>query len=93
MGLTFEWDRGKALANLKKHGITFEEASTAFGDPLSMTIPDPEHSVDEERLILLGQSRYGGNLLVVVHTEVNDHIQIISARRATRQEKKTYEEA
>ena len=47
MGLTSEWDRSKALANLKKHGVTFEEASTAFGDPLSMTIPDPEHSVEE----------------------------------------------
>ena len=90
MGLTFDWDRRKAIANLEKHGITFEEASTAFGDPLSLTIPDPGHSTDEERFILLGQSRYG-QLLVVVHTEDEDHIRIISARRATRHEKKTYE--
>ena len=92
MGLTFEWDRRKAAANLKKHGVTFEEASTAFGDPLSLTIADPGHSVGEERFVLLGQSRYG-QLLVVVHTEDEDHIRIISARRATRREKRTDEEA
>ena len=91
MGLTFEWDPRKALANLSKHGVSFEEASTAFGDPLSLTIPDPEHSRGEERFILLGQSGHG-RLLVVVHTEDNDHIRIISARRASRREKKTYEE-
>ncbi len=91
MGLTFEWDRQKAIANAKKHDVTFEEASTAFGDPLSLTVPDPDHSSDEERFILLGQSRYR-KLLIVVHTEDNDHIRIISARRATRPEKKAYEE-
>lgn len=91
MGLTFEWDPQKALANLSKHDVSFEEASTAFVAPLSLTIPDPEHSLGEERFILLGQSGHG-RLLVVVHTEDNDHIRIISARRASRREKKTYEE-
>ena len=91
MPLNFEWDENKARLNLVKHGINFEEASTVFGDPLSLTVPDPDHSQREERSIIIGISR-GRNFLVVVHTERGDNIRIISARRASRQERKSYEE-
>ncbi len=67
MGLTFEWDRRKATSNLKKHGVSFEEAATAFADPLSLTIADPDHSEDEERFLLLGVS-HQTRLMVVAHT-------------------------
>jgi hypothetical protein len=85
------WDRDKAAANLRKHGVDFEEAATAFGDPLSITIPDPDHSVGEERWLLIGQSG-AGRLLVVAHTERGDEIRLINARLATRRERDTYEE-
>ncbi|MGB2981192.1 MAG: BrnT family toxin [Candidatus Zixiibacteriota bacterium] len=91
MFLLFEWDRNKAQQNIKKHGISFEEATTVFGDPLSLTIRDPLHSIDDERFVVIGYS-YKYRLLVVVHTERGNRIRIISARRATRQERKTYEE-
>jgi len=78
MALTFEWDRRKAASNLQKHGVSFEEAATAFGDPLSVTIQDPDHSEEEERFILLGRSETE-RLLTVVHTERGDTIRIISA--------------
>lgn len=91
MGLQFEWDERKAETNLKKHGIPFEEASTAFGDVLSITIDDPLHSNDENRYILIGKSSLF-NTLVVVHLEMNDTIRIISARKATNKERKVYEE-
>ena len=91
MPLSFEWDERKAKPNLAKHGVSFEEASTVFGDPLSLTIPDPAHSQGEDRSIVLGQS-HQRELLVVVHTERGDHIRIISARRASRRERKSYEE-
>ena len=92
MALLFEWDPRKASANVGKHGVSFDEASTAFGDPLSMTIADPLHSEQqEERLVLIGQS-IGGRLLVVVHTERRDRIRIISARLAAKRERLTYEE-
>jgi uncharacterized protein len=86
----FEWDPHKAEANLAKHAISFEEASTVFGDPLALTISDPQHSDDEERFILLGQS-YAGRLLVVVHTEREAGIRSIGARIATRRERMSYE--
>jgi uncharacterized protein len=89
--LRFVWDRDKAAANLRKHGLDFEEAATAFGDPLSITIPDPDHSVGEERWLLIGQSG-AGRLLVVAHTERGDEIRLINARLATRRERDTYEE-
>ena len=93
MSLSFEWDRSKAEANEKKHGISFEEASTAFGDTLSLTIPDPIHSHGEERYVLIGHT-FRGNLVVVAHVEKPDAvIRIISARVATRGERRTYEEA
>lgn len=91
MGLTFEWDERKASRNLGKHGISFDKASTVFGDPLSLTIPDPLHSDAEDRLVTIGHSD-GGRTLVVVHSEKGEVIRIISAREATRHEKKTYEE-
>jgi hypothetical protein len=88
--LIFEWDPKKAETNLKKHGVSFEEASTAFKDPLSLTIDDPLHSSDEERLILIGMS-YNNRMLVIVHTEIRDNIRIISARKATKKERNNYE--
>jgi len=89
--LRFVWDREKAAANLRKHAVSFDDAATAFGDPLSIAITDPEHSVGEERWLLLGQSATG-RLLVVAHTEHRDEIRIISARPATRRERQNYEE-
>ena len=91
MPLSFEWDEKKAKSNAKKHGIGFDEASTVFADTLSLTIRDPAHSQVEERFVTIGSS-HGGKLLVVVHTERGDNIRIISARRAHRRERKSYEE-
>jgi len=91
MALAFEWDRRKAASNLQRHGVSFEEAATAFGDPLSVTIHDPDHSEEEERFVLLGRFETG-RFLVVVHTERGDTIRIISARLAKGHERKAYEE-
>ena len=91
MPLNFEWDEQKAKTNAAKHGVSFGEAATVFADPLSLTIPDPAHSQAEERFIILGKS-HSGKLLVVVHTERSDNLRIISARRASRRERKNYEE-
>ena len=91
MPLEFTWDRDKAAANADKHGISFEEACTAFGDPLSLTVHDPDHSEDETRFVLVGLS-FQGKLLVVVHSEREGSIRIISARPATRAERRTYEQ-
>jgi uncharacterized DUF497 family protein len=91
MSLRFTWDPAKAAANLRKHGVSFMEASTAFADPLSITIPDPDHSVGEERFVLIGLSDRQ-HLVVVAHAERSDLIRIISARPANRHERKTYEE-
>jgi uncharacterized DUF497 family protein len=90
VALLFRWDPRKAKANLAKHEISFEEASSAFGDPLSITIEDVDHSQSEIRYILLGET-LEHNLVVVVHTERNGEIRIISARLATRQERRSYE--
>ena len=91
MGYNFEWDSKKAEANRKKHGVSFEEGVTAFGDPLSMNMSDPDHSESEERFIVIGQSdRY--RLLVVCYVEIKGKTRIISARQATRSERKNYEE-
>ena len=90
MPLAFEWDPREARSNLAKHGVGFEEASTVLGDSLSITIPDPEHSRSEERYVTLGTA-FNGKLLVVVHTDRGDNIRIISARRASRRERKSYE--
>src|SRR5438034_7359942 len=91
MDFAFEWDEKKARQNRKKHGVSFEEASTVFGDPLSRTIPDPLHSEEEDRFVILGES-LRRRPLVVVFTERAENIRIISARPATRRERKDYEE-
>jgi hypothetical protein len=91
MGLLFEWDPKKARLNIKTHGVSFDEASTAFRDPLSQTIDDPLHSSDEERFVLIGRS-ISGRLLVIVHTDRGERIRIISARLATKKERLRYEE-
>jgi len=91
MAISFEWDDKKAKSNLQKHGVSFEEASTVFGDELSLTIDDPLHSQEENRLILIGKSMIN-NTLVVVHLEKTESIRIISARKATKKEKSFYEE-
>jgi len=86
----FEWDPDKATRNAKKHGVEFAEAVTVFGDPLEVTIPDPDHSEGEFRFLSLGLSA-GGRLLVVAYTEREGRIRIINAREATSQERKQYE--
>ena len=90
MSLQFEWDETKAIANERKHDVSFEEAVTIFGDPDSLTIFDAEHSDKEDRFIDIGLSA-SGRVLVVVHTERGTRIRIISCRRATRAERKQYE--
>lgn len=91
MGFVFEWDPAKADSNLRKHGVSFEEASTVWGDPLALIMPDADHSGSEQRYILLGFSSLQ-RLLVVAHTERRERVRIISARQATRKERKSYEE-
>ena len=91
MPLRFAWDPRKAAANLRKHGVRFGEAASAFEDALSVTIPDPLHSNSEERFVLIGVSR-NQHLVVVAHVERGDIIRIISARIASRAERRTYEE-
>jgi uncharacterized DUF497 family protein len=86
----FEWDPEKAKRNLEIHGVSFDEASTAFGDTLSLTIYDPLHSEDEDRFILIGNT-YKNRLIVVVHTARGNRIRIISARKATKKEREYYE--
>jgi len=90
-GIAFEWDRKKDSANRRKHGAGFTEATTVFDDPLSITIPDPDHAGDEERFLIIGLSSQR-NLLVVVHTIRGEQIRLISARLATKQERRNYEE-
>jgi uncharacterized protein len=87
----FEWDAAKARADIRKHGVSFEEARTVFGDPMGRIVDDPRHSSDERRYALLGLSEKQ-RLLAVMFTERDDAIRIISARRATRREKIEYEE-
>jgi uncharacterized DUF497 family protein len=89
--MDFEWDPEKAELNLEKHGVSFPEAATAFGDLLSVTIPDPDHSDEENRFILIGVT-FSGQIVVVVHVERGETIRLISARLATRRERRTYEE-
>lgn len=91
MALTFEWDEVKASANVRKHGVGFEEAATAFGDVLSVTVGDPDHSLDEERFILLGLTERS-RLLVVAHMVRGDAIRLNNARLATAKERQGYEE-
>lgn len=92
MKLRFEWDVGKAAANLRKHQVSFEEAQTVFYDPLASIFDDEWHSTDEPREIIIGHSRFARLLLVCFTERALGLIRIISARRTTRQERKDYEE-
>ncbi len=92
MELEFEWDEDKALINFRRHGISFQESKTIFNDPYALTIPDPEHSIMEERWIDIGVSAEF-KVLYVVYTERRDAIRIISSRLATVKERKDYERA
>jgi len=92
LALRFEWDPKKAATNRSKHGVSFEEAASVFGDPLSVTIHDSEHSRSEERLVTLGYSARQ-RLVVVVHTDREGSIRLISARLATPRERKNYEKS
>ena len=91
MAYEFEWDPAKAAANARKHGVSFEEAVTAFGDPLSLLLPDPDHSLEEQRYLVLGLSDKE-RLLVVAFVERPPRTRLISARLATSRERRHYEE-
>ncbi|HEX7176219.1 MAG TPA: BrnT family toxin [Pyrinomonadaceae bacterium] len=88
--MLFQWDENKATGNLAKHGVSFEEAATIFGDSLSDTFNDPDHSAEEQRFIIIGMSERG-RLLAVVHTDEDEVVRIISARELTRREREVYE--
>ena len=87
----FEWDEEKAAGNLEKHGVTFEEAASVFRDPLYVDFYDPDHSIDEQRYLIIGQSM-DGRLLIVSYTERDHATRLISAREVTSAERKAYEE-
>jgi uncharacterized protein len=91
MSLRFEWDAKKAETNQTKHEVSFEEALTVFADPLARIFPDEEHSITELREIIIGHSDQN-QLIVVNFTGVGDRVRIFSARKATRRERKDYEE-
>ena len=89
--MEFEWDPRKAAKNLRNHRVSFNEAATVFGDPLGTTVPDPDHSLTEDRYITVGMSSRR-RLVMVAHTERGERIRIISARGLTRAEREAYEE-
>ena len=89
--MNFEWDENKAAVNLKKHGVSFDEAKTVFDDPLYIDFYDPDHSEGEYRYIMIGMSMQN-RLLLVAYTERGDAVRLISAREATRAERKAYEQ-
>ena len=89
--MQFEWDDLKAASNKLKHGVSFTEAMTVFGDPLSLTAFDPDHSAEEDRFITIGNAATD-RLIVVSHTDRGSQIRIISARTATKAERKEYED-
>jgi len=88
--VNFEWDPGKARQNRRKHRVSFQEAASVFGDPFSITYPDPDHSIAEQRFITVGTSS-GGQVLIVAHADRNENIRIVSARKTTRGEREHYE--
>ena len=90
--MRFEWDENKAASNLLKHSVSFEEAATVFGDPLSDTFDDPDHSADERRFIIIGASERS-RMLIVSHTDEGEVVRIISAREPTRREREFYEKS
>ena len=89
--MKFEWDPHKDAANRRKHGVGFDEALTVFADPLSTTFPDPDHSISEQRFLIIGMCA-AGRLVVVAHAERKEGIRVISARLVTRRERRFYEE-
>ena len=89
--MRFSWDPSKAARNLDKHGVSFDDAQTVFDDDLFLVFADPDHSTEEDRFIIMGQSKQG-RLLVVAYTESSDQIRVISAREATRRERNIYAE-
>lgn len=89
--MRFDWDAEKAACNLVKHGVSFQEAATVFGDPLSDTFDDPDHSADEQRFLIIGTSQQG-RILIASHTDDGETVRIISAREPTRGERESYEE-
>ena len=91
MPIRFEWDPAKDVANTEKHGVSFEEASTVFADPISVTIDDPDHSEAEFRFVTLGLSVHN-RLLVVIHTDRGDAVRLISARVASPKERRDHEQ-
>jgi uncharacterized DUF497 family protein len=90
--MQFAWDEKKAATNLAKHGVSFEEAATVFGDPFSDTFDDPDHSAGEHRFVIIGMSE-GGRMLIVAHTDDGEVVRLISAREPTRREREFYEES
>lgn len=90
VSLKVEWDPAKAESNLRKHGVTFEEAATVLGDPLSITLDDPDHSESEPRFLLVGRAATG-RLLIVAITERGEAVRVISARLMTPRERRVYE--
>lgn len=89
--MKFEWDNKKAIKNLQKHGFSFREAASVFGDPLAITFDDPDHSIDENRFLTFGTTRTG-KMVVVSHTQRNGSTRIISARSMENHERSIYEE-
>ncbi len=89
--MEFEWDNRKAKKNLKKHGVSFREAASVFGDPLAITFDDPDHSIDEHRLLTFGTTRTG-KMVIVSHTQRNGSMRIISACLMGKHERNIYEE-
>ncbi len=89
--MKFEWDENKAAKNLSKHQVSFDEAKTVFDDPLYIDFYDPDHSEDEDRYLIVGQSTQG-RLLIVSYTERGNSVRLISAREVTRKERRVYEE-
>ena len=89
--MNFEWDEEKAISNLSKHDVSFDEATTVFGDPLALTFSDPAHSDEEDRFLTFGRASNGRHL-VVSHTDRDDKIRLISAREMTRKERSDYEQ-
>ena len=92
MGYEFEWDPAKERANRRKHGVSFDEATTAFADPFSLNMPDPSHSVSEQRFLVLGRSARA-RLLIVAYAERGPRTRLISARKASPGERNLYDEA
>ncbi|MBA2340223.1 MAG: BrnT family toxin [Pyrinomonadaceae bacterium] len=90
--MRFEWDENKAAANLTSHGVSFEEAATVFGDPLSDTFDDPDHSTEERRFVIIGMLEKD-KMLIVAHTDDGEVVRLISAREPTRGEREFYEES